>query len=99
MIALLQLIDQLIQIYIWIIIASAVYSWLIAFNIVNMGNRFIASLGYLLYRLTEPALRPIRAFLPAMGGLDISPVILIFALIFAREMLWRLLTPAAGYYY
>ena len=96
MIAFLQMISQLIEVYIWIIIASAVFSWLVAFNIVNMNSRFIASLGYMLYRLTEPALRPIRAFLPNLGGIDLSPVILILGLILLRELLWRML--ATGYY-
>lgn len=89
MTALLVLIDNLIQIYIYIIIASAIFSWLIAFNLVNTGNRFVASLGYLIYRLTDPPLRLIRSFLPNMGGIDISPVILILALIVLREFLWR----------
>ena len=96
--ALLQLVDQLIQVYIWLVIAGAAFSWLVAFNIVDMNSRFIASLGYMLYRLTEPALRPIRRLLPNMGGLDLSPVILILALILARQLLWRLLQPTAGYY-
>lgn len=94
--ALFQLVSQLMQIYIWIIIAGAIFSWLVAFNIVNQNNRFIMSLGYMLYRLTEPALRPIRNFLPNMGGLDLSPVVLIVGLILARELLWQLLAP--GYY-
>ena len=89
MTTLLILINNLIQIYIWIIIASAIFSWLVAFNLVNTGNRFVASIGYLIYRLTEPLLRPIRSFLPNMGGIDISPVILILALILLREFLWR----------
>ena len=97
MTALLQLVGQLIQAYIWIIIAAAVFSWLVAFNIVDMRNRFVASLGYMLYRLTEPALRPIRAFLPNLGGLDLSPVILILGLILARELLWRALAPMVYY--
>ncbi|MCY4035532.1 MAG: YggT family protein [Hyphomicrobiales bacterium] len=90
MIALLELVNNLIQVYIWVIIASAVFSWLVAFNLVNTGNRFIASLGYLLHRLTDPPLRLIRSFLPNIGAIDISPVILILALIFLRELLWRL---------
>lgn len=89
MTALLTLIDNLIQIYIWIIIAGAVFSWLVAFNLVNTGNRFIASLEYLIYRLTDPLLRSIRSFLPNMGGIDISPVILILALVILREFLRR----------
>ncbi|MCY4030979.1 MAG: YggT family protein [Hyphomicrobiales bacterium] len=90
MTTLLILIDNLVQVYIWVIIASAIFSWLVAFNLVNTENRFVASLGYLIYRLTDPLLRPIRSFLPNMGGVDISPVILILALIFLREFLWSL---------
>ena len=91
--AILILVDQLIhliQIYIWIIIASAIFSWLIALNLANRENHFVSLVGYWLYRLTDPPLRPIRSVLPNMGGIDISPVILILALILLREFLWRL---------
>jgi len=69
-----------IGIYWWIIIASAVFSWLYAFNVVNPSNQFVGMVGNALYRLTEPALRPIRNVLPDLGGIDISPVILIVIL-------------------
>jgi YggT family protein len=65
-----------------VIIASAILSWLIAFNVVNTSNRFVYSVADMLYRLTEPALRPIRSFIPNLGGIDISPVILILILLF-----------------
>ena len=71
---------QLIQIYIWVVIISAVLSWLIAFNVVNTTNRFVTTVADALWRLTEPALRPIREFLPNLGGIDVSPVILILLL-------------------
>ena len=64
------------------IIASAILSWLIAFNVVNTSNRFVYSVADMLYRVTEPALRPIRSILPDLGGIDISPVILILFLLF-----------------
>ena len=73
---------MVIQFYIWIVIISAILSWLIAFNVVNTHNRFVFTVGDALYRLTEPALRPIRRYMPDLGGIDISPVILIFGLIF-----------------
>ena len=76
----LWLIDTIITLYIWILIASAILSWLVAFNVVNQRNPIVANLGEFLYRITEPALRPIRAFLPNLGGIDISPVILILLL-------------------
>lgn len=87
MIALLNLINTVISIYIWLLIASAVLSWLIAFNVVNTHNRFVYTLSDVLYRVTEPALRPIRRFVPNLGGVDISPVILILLLIFIRDFL------------
>jgi YggT family protein len=85
--ALLWLIDTLITIYIWLLIAQAVLSWLLAFGVVNRYNRGVAVIGDFLYRATEPVLRPIRAFLPNFGGIDISPVILILILMFLRRLL------------
>jgi YggT family protein len=82
MVPLINFIVYVIQLYIWVIIASAILSWLIAFNVVNTSNRFVYSVADMLYRLTEPALRPIRSFIPNLGGIDISPVILILILLF-----------------
>jgi YggT family protein len=75
-----------IDLYIWVVIASAILSWLVAFNVVNTNNRFVLSIADMLYRLTEPALRPIRSFMPNLGGIDISPVILILLLLFIRDV-------------
>jgi YggT family protein len=82
-------ISTLITFYIWIIIAGAILSWLIAFNVVNMQNRIVYSIGDFVHRLTEPALAPIRRFLPNLGGIDISPIILILVLILARNLLFE----------
>jgi YggT family protein len=87
MIALLWLIDTVIEIYIWLLIAQAVLSWLVAFGIVNRHNRFVGTLEDFLWRITEPLLRPIRRVLPNLGGIDISPVILILLLVFVRRLL------------
>lgn len=87
----LWLLSTLITLYIWILIASAVLSWLIAFNVVNPYNNVVRTIGDALYRLTEPALRPIRSVLPNLGGLDISPVILIIILLFIERILFWLL--------
>jgi len=87
----LWLISTLITLYIWILIANAVLSWLVAFNVVNPSNNIVRAIGEGLYRLTEPALRPIRQMLPSLGGLDISPVILIIILLFAQRLLYWLL--------
>jgi YggT family protein len=83
------LIDQIITLYIWLLIASAVLSWLIAFNVVNTQNRFVYMVVDFLYKVTEPALRPIRTIMPNLGGIDVSPVILIFGLFFLRNLLFE----------
>ncbi|HZV20411.1 MAG TPA: YggT family protein [Hyphomicrobiales bacterium] len=84
--ALFGFIAWLIDLYIWVIIIAAVMSWLIAFDVVNRRNRAVYMIYDALYRLTDPALRPIRKRLPDLGGLDISPLILILALIFLRNV-------------
>jgi YggT family protein len=86
----LWLIDTIINIYIWLLIASAVLSWLIAFNVVNTRNPIVHSVGDFLYRVTEPLLRPIRNLLPNLGGIDVSPVILIIGLLFLRQLIFWL---------
>ena len=85
----LWLIHTVITLYIWVLIAAAILSWLIAFNVVNMRNQFVATLADFLYRITEPALRPIRRVMPNLGGVDISPVILLLGLFFLRSLLWE----------
>jgi YggT family protein len=86
----LWLVDTVITLYIWILIAAAVLSWLIAFNVVNTRNPIVHSVADFLYRITEPALRPIRSILPNLGGIDISPVILILGLLFLRNLIFWL---------
>ena len=90
--AFLILTTQVIQLYIYALICSAILSWLIAFKIINTSNRFVFVVIDFLYRLTEPALRPIRRFLPNLGGVDISPIVLILILIFLRNLF-------AGWFY
>ncbi|MEM9630168.1 YggT family protein [Roseibium sp. SCP14] len=87
MTALFNVILIALELYTYVIIASAIFSWLYAFNIVNSSNQFINSIGRVLYNLTEPALRPIRRFMPDLGGVDISPVILLLAIIFLRQII------------
>jgi len=76
-----------INLYIWVLVAAAILSWLVAFNIINTQNRAVYMIGDFLHRVTEPALRPIRRLLPDLGGVDISPVVLILILIFAEGVL------------
>jgi YggT family protein len=92
--AVFDLILLVIQIYIWLLIAQAILSWLLAFGVVNRHNHAVAVIGDFLYRITEPALRPIRRFLPNFGGLDISPVVLILILYFVRALIIEDIAPA-----
>jgi len=89
--ALLNLIGTVITIYIWLLIAQAVLSWLLAFGVVNRYNRVVTAVGDFLWRITEPLLRPIRSVLPDLGGIDISPVILILLLYFLRDLMFEYL--------
>jgi YggT family protein len=89
MVALVHLIDNVITLYIWILIFAAVLSWLVAFNVVNTRNRLVYVMGDFLYRITEPALRPIRRFIPSMGGIDISPIVLMLLLWFLRDLMYE----------
>lgn len=93
MYALSNLVHTVISIYIWLLIASVVLSWLVSFNVVNTRNPLVHTIGDFLHRVTEPLLRPIRSVLPSMGGLDISPVVLILALWFVRDLATEYLRP------
>ena len=85
--AVLDIVLIVLDLYVWLLIASAILSWLIAFNVVNTRNQFVASVAEFLYRITEPLLAPIRSFMPNLGGLDISPIILILILYFLSDLL------------
>ncbi len=80
-------IDTIIQIFIYLLIATAVISWLTALNVINVRNRAVHAAMNFLYRITEPVLRPIRRVIPTMGGIDVSPVILILVLHFVGQRL------------
>jgi YggT family protein len=82
----IELILLVLDIYFWIIIAMVVMSWLMAFNILNPTNHVVRQIRYALYRLTEPLLGPIRRFMPDLGGIDISPVILLILLWFVQNL-------------
>jgi YggT family protein len=76
-----------LDLYVWVLIISAILSWLIAFNVVNTRNRAVYMISDVLYRLTEPALRPIRNVLPNLGGVDLSPVVLILIVMFVQRLI------------
>ncbi|MFO1129380.1 MAG: YggT family protein [Rhodospirillales bacterium] len=91
---LIWLLNTVIELYIWVLIGSAILSWLVAFNVVNTRNRFVYMLGDFLTRITEPALRPIRRVIPSVGGIDLSPLVLILLLVFVQQILGRLYVAA-----
>jgi YggT family protein len=96
MIELLAFISYLLTLYIWILIAAAVLSWLLAFNVVNSRNQAVVVIGEFLYRITEPVLRPIRRMLPNLGGIDISPIIVILIIMFIQSVIFPNLARALG---
>ena len=87
----LEIVDAILGLYMWVIILSVVMSWLYSFNVVNTNNRFVYAVGYFTHRLTEPALAPIRRFLPNFGAIDISPLVLLLAVFFLRRVIQNLL--------
>ena len=87
------LIDSIINIYIWLIIINAILSWLVAFNVLNTQNRFVFAVLNATHQLTDPVLNKIRRFIPNLGSIDISPVVLILLLIFIRNLFFELLVP------
>ena len=84
--AVLDIVLLVLDLYVWLLIASAILSWLVAFNVVNTRNQFVAAVAEFLYRITEPLLAPIRSVMPNLGGLDISPIILILIIISSRKL-------------
>jgi YggT family protein len=91
--SILYIILLVLDLYIWLLIAAAVLSWLVAFNVVNTRNQVVAMLGDFLYRITEPVLRPIRNMLPSLGGIDVSPVVLILIIILIKDVIIRYIYP------
>jgi YggT family protein len=87
MVELLQFISYLLTLYVYILIAAAVLSWLIAFNVVNTRHGAVAMIAEFLYRITEPVLAPIRRVLPNLGGIDISPVVVILGIVFVQSVI------------
>jgi YggT family protein len=94
MVPLLRFVEYLIQLYEYVLIASVIVSWLIAFNVINAYNPFVRSLWNALRAVTEPLLQPIRRYMPDLGGIDISPIILLLICFFLRSVvIWGWLIP------
>jgi YggT family protein len=93
MLALIQTVVLALDLYWWIIIASAIFSWLYAFNVVNSRNQFVGTIGNFLFRATEPVLAPIRRIMPNLGGIDISPIIVLLILFFLRQFILTTIAP------
>lgn len=91
MTSLILLVDIILNIYTWLLIAWVVMSWLISFDVINTRNRFVYAVSDFLYRITEPVLRPIRRVVPDISGIDISPVILLLLIWLIRDMMFRYL--------
>jgi YggT family protein len=91
--ALLDVILVVLQLYVYVIIAAAILSWLVAFNVVNRHNDFVRSIWNLVTALTEPLLRPIRGMIPNLGGIDISPVILLLFVFFLERVIEEYIYP------
>ncbi|RCL02018.1 MAG: YggT family protein [Candidatus Tokpelaia sp. JSC189] len=93
MYALFSTIDLALQIYTFILIGNAVFSWLYAFDVINQNNQVIRMIGTLLYQATEPVLGPVRRILPNLGAIDISPVIVFLVIYFIQIFIWRTIYP------
>ncbi len=91
--AILDIVMIVLDLYVWLLIASAILSWLIAFNVVNTRNQFVGSVAEFLYRITEPVMAPIRSRLPSFGGLDISPIVIILIIMFLQRVITYYIYP------
>ena len=92
--SLLILFENVVSLYIWILIINAIISWLVAFNVLNTSNRFVYSILDVSYKLTDPPLNYIRRFLPNLGSIDISPIVLILGLMFLRNLIFEMFAPS-----
>jgi YggT family protein len=82
------LIILLLDIYKWIVIAAVIVSWLVAFNVINLHNNLVRSIVHVLDRMTEPVFRFARRFIPAIGGIDLSPIVVFIAIWFVEYVLY-----------
>ncbi len=85
--AILEVVLLVISLYRWVVILAAIFSWLYAFNVVNPRNQIVSTIGDLLYKLTEPLLRPIQRVIPNLGGIDVSPIVLLLGLFLLERVI------------
>jgi len=88
------LLDNIISLYIWVLIINVIMSWLVAFNVLNTSNRFVYSVLDVSHKLTDPPLNFIRRYLPNFGSIDISPIILILGIMFLRNLVFEMFAPS-----
>lgn len=96
MIALFQTLYFILDIAWFIVIASAIFSWLFAFNVINSSNQFVGQIGSMLYQLTEPMYRPIRRYMPNFNGIDLSPIVVLVIIFFLQRFIATSLIPMFG---
>jgi YggT family protein len=92
--AVLDIVQMVLELYVYLLIAAAILSWLVAFNVVNTRNQLVAAISEFLYRITEPVLAPIRSVMPNLGGIDISPIVLILIIMFIQRVIIYYIYPA-----
>lgn len=94
MLAILDLVMIILKLFVWVLIAQAILSWLISFGVINHSNQFVSTIWRMTHQLTEPLLKPVRRFVPPMGGMDLSPIVLILGVYFLQSVIVRYLYPA-----
>lgn len=92
--AILDVVMVVLNLYVYIIIGSAIFSWLFAFNVINSGNQFVGMIGNFLYQATEPLLRPIRRVMPSLGTIDISPIVLLLGIFLLQRIIVHYIYPS-----
>ncbi|MBT4169288.1 MAG: YggT family protein [Rhodospirillaceae bacterium] len=97
MCSIVELVASVIMLYFWLILVQVIMSWLVVFNLINTQNRFVYMVGDFLHKITEPALGPIRRILPSLGGIDLSPVVLILLLIFVQNFIREISSCGPGF--
>jgi YggT family protein len=85
--AILDVVLLVLEFYKWIVILAVIFSWLHAFNIINTANQFVATVWRMLYQMTEPVFQRVRRFIPAVGGLDLSPLVVLFGVFFLQRVI------------